>query len=94
MRAPVTGPSEVVIWGASGLLAVVLGVAGAFYLWSGLRWTEHAALVPFLVAGFATGFLLLGMASSNRLLRALVVLFAVSLVLSFLVGSPSFAHLV
>jgi hypothetical protein len=94
MRSPVEAPAEIVIWGASGLLAVVLGIGGAFYLWFGFRGVEHAQVVPLMVAGFGTGVLLLGMASKHGLVRALAVLFAVSLVLSFLVGSPSFAHLV
>lgn len=86
--------SEIVIWCAAGLLAVILGIGGAFFLWTGFRGEDNIWLVTLLVAGFGTGVLLLGLASKHFLLRAVVALFALTLVLSFVVGSPSFARLV
>jgi len=94
MPTRIAEPSEIVIWGASGLLAILLGIGGAFVIWFGLRGVAHDQIVPLLVAGFGCSVLLLGMASKHHLLRTIVVLFAVTLVLSFVVGSPSFAHLV
>jgi hypothetical protein len=87
-------PAEIVIWSTSALLSVLLGMGAAFFLCFGLRGEEHAWTVPVLVAGFGTGVLLLGMASKQVLVRAVVVLFTVALVLSYIVGSPSFAKLV
>ena len=94
MRIHLAEPSEIVIWSAGGLLAVVLGIGAAFFLWSGFQDAAHIQLAPFLVAGFSTGVLLLGMASKRPLVRTIVALFAVTLVLSFLIGTPSFARLV
>jgi hypothetical protein len=87
-------PSEIVIWGAAGLLSVLLGIVGAFYLWTGLRDVEHVTIVPLLVTGLGGGILMLGLASKRYLVKAVIVLFAVTLVVSYIVGSPSFAHLV
>jgi hypothetical protein len=94
MRTRIAEPSEIVIWCASGLLAILLGIGGAFLLWFGLRGVAHDEITPLLVAGFGASLLLLGMASKQQLVRTIVALFAVTLVLSFVVGSPSFAHLV
>jgi hypothetical protein len=94
MRIPAAQPSEIVIWAASGLLAILLGIGGAFFLWFGLHDGEHVQLAPLLVAGFGTGLFLLGMTSKRPLIRAIVMLFSLTLVLSFIVGSPSFARLV
>jgi hypothetical protein len=94
MRMKLAEPAEIVIWSTSALLAVLLGIGLAFFLWFGLRGEEHAWIVPVLVAGFGTGVLLLGMASKQVLIRAVLALFAVTLVLSYIVGSPSFAKLV
>jgi hypothetical protein len=94
MRTPLAQPSEIVIWGASGLLAILLGIGSAFFLWLGLRDVNHVEIAPLLVAGFGLGVLLLGLASKHFWIRAIVVLFAVTLVLSFIAGSPSFARLV
>jgi hypothetical protein len=91
---PAAEPSEIVIWSASSLLSVVLGIGGAFFLWSSLQDLDRVELVPLLVAGFGTGVLLLGLASKRPLVRAAIALFAVTLVLSFIVGSHSFARLV
>jgi hypothetical protein len=94
MRARIAEPSEIVIWAASGLLAIVLGIGGAFFLWAGFRGEEHWDVVAFFVAGLGAGVLLLGLAARQYLIRAVLVLFAVTLVLSFIAGSPSFARLV
>jgi hypothetical protein len=94
MRMKLAEPAEIVIWSTASLLAVLLGIGLAFFLWFGLRGEEHAWIVPVLVAGFGTGVFLLGMASKQVLIRAVVALFAVALVLSYIVGSPSFAKLV
>ena len=94
MRIHLEQPSDIVIWGAGALLAVVLGIGTAFFLWFGLHDGEHMQVAPVLVAGFGGSVLFLGLGSKRPLIRAIVALFAVTLVLSFIVGSPSFARLV
>jgi hypothetical protein len=94
MRGRIAEPSEIVIWGASGLLAVILGLGSAFFLWACLHGEEHVEILPLLVAGLGTGVFWLGLASRHTLLRTIVVLFAVTLVLSFIAGGHSFARLV
>ena len=94
MRIQLERPSDVVIWGAGASLAIVLGIGTAFFLWFGLHDGEHMEIAPVLVAGFGSSVLFLGLGSKQPLIRAIVALFAVTLVLSFIVGSPSFARLV
>jgi hypothetical protein len=94
MRSRTLGePSEYVIWAASGLLAVLLGLGGAFVLWYVLHRASNASLIDAAICAFGAGLTLLGLATGKQMARVFLVLMAVALVLGFLLGSPAFSHL-
>jgi hypothetical protein len=86
-------PTEYVIWGASGLLALLLGLGAAFVLWAGLHRSAEVALVDAAVAILGAGLLLLGLATERPLVRLFIILFAVMMAAGFAVGGPEFARL-
>ena len=87
-------PTEYVIWGASGLLALLLGLGSAFFLWVVLRHSEHPGLAAAAVYSLAAGVILIGVALERPLIRIFLILFAVALVASYAAGAPEFARLV
>ena len=90
---PVRARTDLIIWGSSGLLAVVLGLGSAFVLWMALRQTAATQVLTAGIVALGIGLLLIGLATPRALPRVFLVVFAVSLVAGFVLGSPSFAHL-
>jgi hypothetical protein len=86
-------PTDYVIWGASGLLALVLGLGSAFFLWVALHRTDRVDLADGAVASLGLGLLLIGMAAERPATRVFCVLLAVVLVVGFALGGPEFARL-
>jgi len=91
---PAREPAEIVIWGASSLLAVLLGVGCAFMLWSQLHETARVGLLMASVGAVGAGLALIGVSSSNARIRVMLFLFAAALELAFFTGGTAFAHIV
>jgi len=92
-REPLRARTDVVIWGSSGLLAAVLGLGCAFVLWMALRESAAMQVLTAGIVALGVGLVLIGFATPRALPRAFLIVFAVALVASFVLGSPSFAHL-
>jgi hypothetical protein len=86
-------PSDYVIWGASSLLALVLGLGSAFFLWVVLHRSEHPELARGAVASLGLGLVLIGVAVDRPMTRAFFILLAVVLAAAFAFGGPEFARL-
>ena len=86
-------PAEFVLWTAAGLLAMVLGVGTAFVFWGALRAAE-GTLADTGIACLSAGVAVVGLAVARPLHRAFFVLFAVTLLVAFLLGGPEFARLI
>lgn len=88
-----TEPADYVIWGAWGLLAVLLALGSAFSLWTALHRLSQAGLVDAAVGSLAFGLALLGFAVNRRLTRLFLVVYAVTLVLAYAIGAPHFSKI-
>ena len=88
---PLREPSELVIWGASALLAALVGLGGAFGLWMQLHRTDHAAVLTFSVVALSLGLGLIGWAVRTLLTRVFLIVLAVTLLTGFFLASPAFA---
>jgi hypothetical protein len=86
-------PSDFIIWGSTGLLALLLGLGAAFVLWAALRHAAEPWLVEIAVGLLGIGMLLLGLATERPLTRLFFVLFAAMLIVGFSFGSPEFGRL-
>jgi hypothetical protein len=93
MREGTPEPSELVIWGASTLLALVAGVGGAFFLWMALRRSGFPLLSAASVILVGVGIALIGLSADRPLLRISLVLLACVLALAYTFGGPEFALL-
>lgn len=89
----VSEPTEYLIWGTTGLLALLLGVGASFVVWAALRRSADTVLVEAAVGMLGVGLLTIGLAVERPLTKLFLILFAVSLVLSFTFGGPEFARL-
>jgi hypothetical protein len=86
-------PAEVVIWGASALLSILLGTGCAYILWGQLHETARQGLLMSAVAIIGAGIVLIGLSSASVRIRVVAGLFAASLVFAFFSGGVAFAHL-
>jgi hypothetical protein len=87
-------PSEYVIWGATSLLALLLGLGSAFVLWAALFRSSHADLARGAVGSLGLGVVLIGAAAMRPMMRMFFVLFGAALMLGYIAGGPEFARLV
>jgi hypothetical protein len=86
-------PNDVIIWGASGLLALLLGLGTAFFLWLALHRTDQALLAQGAVGSLSLGMVLIGLGNERPMTRVFFVLLAATLVLGYVLGAPEFARL-
>jgi hypothetical protein len=86
-------PNDVVIWGASGLLALVLGLGIAFFLWFALHRADQTIVAQGAVGSVSLGLVLIGLGAERPTTRVFFVLLAATLVLGYALGGPEFAHL-
>ncbi len=86
-------PNDVVIWTASSLLALLLGLGTAFCLWFALHRSDQAIVAQGAVGSLSLGLVLIGLGADRPLTRVFFVLFAATLVIGYAVGGPGFAHL-
>jgi Kef-type K+ transport system membrane component KefB len=86
-------PADLVVWLATALLAALIGFGLGFVLWSTL--TAAGSVRPWGIAAYAAAFCLLVFAfrAERTHLRTALVLCALSLALSFLLGARFFAPL-
>jgi hypothetical protein len=86
-------PNEVIIWGASGLLALLLGLGTAFFLWLALHRSDQAMVAQGAVGSLSIGLVLIGLGTQRPMTRVFFVLMAATLVLGYALGGPEFARL-
>jgi hypothetical protein len=86
-------PNEVVIWTATSLLAVVVGLGTAFFLWLSLHRTDRPFVAQGAVVSLSIGLVLIGLGSQRFLARIFFVLLAVALALAYALGGTEFARL-
>jgi hypothetical protein len=87
-------PSEYVIWTSSSLLALLIGVAAAFFLWVALHSVVETGLASAAVGTLAAGTVLIALSLDKPLVRVFLVVVATVLVLGYTLGGPEFARLV
>jgi hypothetical protein len=86
-------PSEFVIWATSALLALVVGLGAAFFIWMLLRRSGAPLLAEGAVVSLGVGVALIGLSSERTLGRVFLVLLAVMLIVGYVLGGPEFARL-
>ncbi len=86
-------PNELVIWTATSLLAVVVGLGTAFFLWLSLHSTYRPMVAQGAVLSLSLGLVLIGLGSQRLLMRIFFVLLAVALAVAYALGGPEFARL-
>ncbi len=90
---PVREPNEFVIWSASTLLGLVLGIGTAFMLWVQLHRSADRAVLDGAVVALALGLSLVAVAVENRTTRLFMWSSAAGLVGAFFAGAGAFASL-
>ncbi len=90
---PVREPTELVIWSASALLGIVVGIGTAFTLWVQLHRTADQAILDGAVVAVAVGLSLIAVAVDNLTTRLFIWAASVGLALAFFAGAGAFASL-
>lgn len=90
---PVRESAEVVIWGATSLLGIMVGVGTAFMLWSQLHNRNVPVMLDAAVIALAVGLGLIGVAVTNAPTRVFLWVLAGAFVLAFFAGGGAFAAL-
>jgi uncharacterized membrane protein len=86
-------PNEVVIWGATSLLAILVGLGSAFFLWLSLQRSDRPFVAQGAVLSLSLGLVLIGLGVQRPLTRIFLVLLAATLAVAYALGGPAFAHL-
>lgn len=86
-------PNEVVIWGATSLLSILLGLGTAFFLWFTLHRADRPIVAQGAVVSLSLGLVLIGMGVERPLTRIFFVLLAAALALAYALGGPEFTRL-
>ncbi|HVA33517.1 MAG TPA: hypothetical protein VNG31_05180 [Candidatus Baltobacteraceae bacterium] len=87
-------PTELLIWTASLLVALLIGVGCAFVLWVPLHRASLPGMAVAAVWVLSVGLVLIAFSVERSLTRASLVVLAVMLVVGYTLGGPQFAHLV
>ncbi len=87
-------PTELVIWGSTAALGIVVGTGAAFALWTELHRSPDMGIVAAAVTALAVGLGLIGLAIGNVTARLFLVVLAAALAVAFFVGAGTFATLV
>jgi hypothetical protein len=90
---PVREPTELVIWSASSLLGIMIGIGTAFTLWAQLHRTAEQAILDGAVVAVGLGLALIAIAVDNFAGRLFVWAASAGLLLAFFAGSGLFASL-
>lgn len=86
-------PNEIVIWGATSLLAILVGLGSAFFLWLSLQRSDRPFVAQGAVVSLSLGLVLVGLGVGRPLTRIFLVLLAATLVVAYVLGGPEFARL-
>ena len=86
-------PAEYVIWGASALLALLVGIGASFAIWAGLRGVAQTGLAHAAVGMLGVGLILIGFSVERPVARLFIVILAAVLVAGYTLGGPAFAQL-
>jgi len=87
-------PADYVIWATSAMLALLVGMAVAFFLWLGLHRVTESGLALAAVGMLAAGTVLVALSLDRPLVRVFLVVMAAVFVLGYTLGGPAFSHLV
>jgi hypothetical protein len=87
-------PADYVIWMTSAMLALLVGMAVAFFLWVGLHRVTESGLALAAVGTLGAGTVLIALALDRPLVRVFLVVMAAVFVLGYTLGGPAFARLV
>ncbi|HET9030475.1 MAG TPA: hypothetical protein VFN49_09870 [Candidatus Aquilonibacter sp.] len=90
---PVREPAEFVIWSATALLGIMVGIGTAFMLWSAFHSSAEQSLVAAAIVAIALGLSLVALAIDNIPSRLFVWVAAATLVIAFFTGPTFFAAL-
>jgi multisubunit Na+/H+ antiporter MnhB subunit len=90
---PVREPTELVIWSASALLGIVVGIGTAFTVWVQLHRAADQGLLDGAVVAIALGLALVAVAVDNLTTRLFIWAVSGGLILAFFAGSGLFASL-
>jgi hypothetical protein len=93
MMRSMSEPAEYVMWGAASLLAVILGIGTAFVCWAGLHRADNALLAEAAITLLCAGLAVLGLAAEQPIHRVFCVIFAIALLVAYLLGGTAFGHL-
>ncbi len=88
---PAREPADAIIFAATALLAIVVATGVAFTLWSELHRTSEHAVLTAAVSSFSVGTGCLAFASTKPAGRLFLLVFAVTLVMAFFLGSGIFS---
>ncbi|MBV8638164.1 MAG: hypothetical protein JO322_08755 [Candidatus Eremiobacteraeota bacterium] len=91
---PVREPAELVIWSASALLGLVVGIGTAFILWSQLHRGADQVVLDGAIIAIATGLSLVAVAVDNVIARLFIWAACAAMVIAFFAGATMFASLV
>ncbi len=90
---PAREPAEVIIFGTTALLAVVVAIGLAFVLWAQLHRTSERAVLTAAVSSLGAGTGCLGFATQKPVARLFMLVFAATLLIAFFLGGPIFSTL-
>jgi hypothetical protein len=88
---PVREPAELVIWSASSLLGVMVGIGTAFILWSQFRLVADQPIVDGTVVALAVGLSLIAVAVDNLTARLFMWAACATLAIAFFTAPGLFA---
>lgn len=86
---PVRESAELVIWSATALLGVMVGLGTAFMLWSGFHHSTDPAIVDAAVVALAVGMALVAVAIDKLTIRLFVWAACATLLIAFF-AAPGF----
>lgn len=87
-------PADYVIWATLTMLALLVGMAVAFFLWVGLHRVTESGLALAAVGTLGAGTVLVALSLDRPLIRVFLVVMAAVFVLGYTLGGPAFSHLV
>ena len=90
---PVREPAEFVIWGATALLGMMVGIGTAFMFWGQFHQSADQAIVNAALVALAVGLSLIAVAVERLTVRVFIWAACATLIVAFFTGSGLFAAL-
>lgn len=88
---PAKEPADAIIFGATALLAIVVGAGVAFSLWTELHRTSEHAVLTAAVSALSAGMGCIAFAVAKPATRLFLLVFAGTLLVAFFLGGSIFA---